>query len=310
MRQLIEHDNVVAILGNVGAPCAVTAVPIANETKTPLIGYVTGGAILRKTPPDHYVVNYRASLNEEATAIVEGFIHSGRINPEEIAFFTQRDTFGDSFFDGGIAALQKHGLERDSKVAHARYERNSIAIKRGLSELLLFERPIKAIALGAAGPPAVEFIREARKAGYDGLFATVSFVDAYYLAQQLGSDGDGVIVLQVVPHIQSDVPLAAKFRKAMQDRDSSIQNSFIAFEGYVIASMFCRALEQVNGPVTREKLITALLDLGTFDLGLGHNLKLTDNDHQACHRLWATVLEDGAVLEFDWSKLRGQESPR
>ena len=33
MRQLIEKDNVLAIIGNVGTPTAIVAVPVANEEK-------------------------------------------------------------------------------------------------------------------------------------------------------------------------------------------------------------------------------------------------------------------------------------
>ena len=303
MRSLIQDQGVVAILGNVGAPCAVTAVPIANETRTPLIGYVTGGSVLRKNPPDHYVVNYRASLSEEAAAIVNGFVSSGYIKPEEIAFFTQRDTFGDSFFDGGIGALKELGMTDTSRVVHARYERNSIAIQRGLSELLLAEQPIKAIAIGVVGPPTAEFVREARKAGFTGLFGAVSFVEASNLAQRLGSVGNGVIVVQVVPHVNADLPLVKEFHDAMQGKDDTYQNSFITFEGYIIGRIFCRALDDIKGTVDREKITNALLSLGDFDIGMGKTLQLKPDQHQASHWLWPTILHDGKVLEFDWRDL-------
>ena len=61
MRALIDERHVMAVLGNVGTPTAVVAVPIANEKHVPLIGAFTGAGILRKTPPDRYVVNFRAS---------------------------------------------------------------------------------------------------------------------------------------------------------------------------------------------------------------------------------------------------------
>ena len=107
MRQLIEQHQVVGILGNVGAPCAVVAVPIANQAQTPLIGYVTGGAVLRKNPPDRYVFNYRASLAEEVATLIDHFIQSG-IRPEQIAFLTQRDAYGDSVYNGGNEALKTY----------------------------------------------------------------------------------------------------------------------------------------------------------------------------------------------------------
>jgi branched-chain amino acid transport system substrate-binding protein len=64
MRQLIEREHVAAVIGNVGTPTAVAAIPIVNETHIPLVGCFTGAGNLRKTPPDRYVINYRASYAE------------------------------------------------------------------------------------------------------------------------------------------------------------------------------------------------------------------------------------------------------
>ncbi len=65
MRQLIEGENVLAVIGNVGTPTAVVAVPIAIESKTPFYGAYTGAGVLRRQPPNRYVINYRASYAEE-----------------------------------------------------------------------------------------------------------------------------------------------------------------------------------------------------------------------------------------------------
>ena len=121
MRQLIHEDNVLAVIGNVGTPTAVSAIPIAIKAKTPFFGAYTGGGVLRKSPPDRYVINYRASYAEETAAMVDALILEGGMRPDEIAFFTQRDAYGDAAFVGGIAALKEHGLESEIHVAHGRY---------------------------------------------------------------------------------------------------------------------------------------------------------------------------------------------
>ncbi len=43
------------------------------------------------------------------------------------------------------------------------------------------------------------FIRDARKAGFGGQFFNVSFVDTKALSDELGKQGAGVVVTQVVP---------------------------------------------------------------------------------------------------------------
>ena len=49
MRKLIEQDRVLAVIGNVGTPTAIAAVPIANEQKTLLFAPFTGAGVLRNT---------------------------------------------------------------------------------------------------------------------------------------------------------------------------------------------------------------------------------------------------------------------
>ena len=47
MRELIEKDNVLVIIGNVGTATAIAPVPLANEEKTLLFAPFSGGPILR-----------------------------------------------------------------------------------------------------------------------------------------------------------------------------------------------------------------------------------------------------------------------
>ena len=74
MRTLIDAEQVAVVIGNVGTPTAVAAVPIANASKTPFFGAFTGAGVLRKSPPDRYVINYRASYAEETGAMVDALI--------------------------------------------------------------------------------------------------------------------------------------------------------------------------------------------------------------------------------------------
>ena len=123
MRQLIEKDHVLAIIGNVGTPTAIVSVPLVNKLKTLLFAPFSGGPILRNDPPDRYVINFRASYAEETAAMLDALIDLAGLKPEEIAFFTQRDSYGDAGFTLGMAALQRHGLRDPRTVLHVGYER-------------------------------------------------------------------------------------------------------------------------------------------------------------------------------------------
>ncbi|VAW83400.1 ABC transporter, substrate-binding protein (cluster 4, leucine/isoleucine/valine/benzoate), partial [hydrothermal vent metagenome] len=90
MTKLIKNSSVLAVIGNVGTPTAQETVPLANRYKIPLIGAFTGANLLRKPTPDRFVINYRASYDEEMAMVVDALLDNN-VSAERIAFFTQND---------------------------------------------------------------------------------------------------------------------------------------------------------------------------------------------------------------------------
>jgi hypothetical protein len=110
MRQLLQRDKVLAVIGGVGTPTAIAAIPISDQQHTLYFAGIGGAGALRRNPPDHYVFNYRASYTEQVNAMIDALVDGAGLQAEDIAFFTQRDSFGDGGYDAGIAALKRHGL--------------------------------------------------------------------------------------------------------------------------------------------------------------------------------------------------------
>jgi ABC-type branched-subunit amino acid transport system substrate-binding protein len=304
MRRLIEKEQVLAVIGNVGTPTAIAAIPIANEQKTLLFAPFTGAGVLRKTPPDRYVINYRASYAEETAAMIDALIKIGHLKPKEIAFFTQRDGYGDAGFVGGIAALKRHGLKDENVVVHARYERNTLAIENALANILFASPPPRAVIMVGAYAPCAKFITLAKESGMEALFLNVSFVGSAPLARELGNKAPHVIVTQVVPHPQEKNLLIVKeYHEDLQKMDQPTTPTFGSLEGYIAARIFVKALENVQGQPTRENIIDALEGLKAFDIGLGKSLHLTAKKHQASHRVWPTILRNGQFVPFKWKDI-------
>ena len=304
MRKLIEKKQVLAVIGNVGTPTAIAAIPIANEQKTLLFAPFTGAGVLRKTPPDRYVINYRASYAEETAAMIDALIKIGHLKPKEIAFFTQRDGYGDAGFVGGIAALKRHGLKDENVVVHARYERNTLAIENALANILFASPPPRAVIMVGAYAPCAKFITLAKESGMEALFLNVSFVGSAPLARELGNKAPHVIVTQVVPHPQEKNLLIVKeYHEDLQKMDQPTTPTFGSLEGYIASRIFVKALKNVQGQPTRENIIDALERLKAFDIGLGKPLHLTAKKHQASHRVWPTILRNGQFVPFKWKDI-------
>lgn len=301
MRKLITEDKVLAVIGNVGTPTAVVAVPIANETKTLLFGAYTGAGVLRKSPPDRYVINFRASYEEETAAMVDAFLKAG-IKPEEIAFFTQNDGYGDAGYQGGVKALKEKGYANAEKLAHGRYTRNTVNVEDALATILAASP--KAIIMVGAYKPCAAFIKMAKELLPNTLYVNVSFVGSIPLAQELGPAGEGVIVTQVVPHFEADLKGVAQFREDLAKYSAGATAGFISLEGYLAARIFVEGVKQAGANPTRESIIDALEGLNNLDIGIGTPISFSKSNHQASHQVWPTIIKSGKFVSMDWASLK------
>jgi branched-chain amino acid transport system substrate-binding protein len=314
VRRLIEKDHVLAIVGDVGNSPAVVAVPLANDEKTPFFASFSGGSALRHIPPDRYVINFRAGYAEETAAMVGALIDIAGLKPEEIAFFTQRDSYGDDGFTLALAALQDHGLNDPRTILDLRYERNTLAVENAVAKLLLAENPPRAIVMLSAGAPGAKFIRLCRESDLNPLFLSVSFIDSDSLAVAMGQTDAQIIVTQVVPDpSDKSVPMAGEYQADLKAMNPLTVAGFVDFEGYIAARILTLALERIQGAITREGIVDALDGLGKFDVGVGQTLCLGPAQHQASHQVWPTFLQGGQFVPFQWSEIRALsqgETPR
>jgi branched-chain amino acid transport system substrate-binding protein len=135
MHALIDKENVLAVIGNVGTPTAQVTVPIGIEKKTLMFGFFTGAGLLRTKPPNRYVFNYRASYGQETAAMVQGLLARG-ILPYEIAIFAQDDAYGDAGYAGVMRGLEAAGNLPGQGLVQGRYERNTLDVEKALLDIV------------------------------------------------------------------------------------------------------------------------------------------------------------------------------
>ncbi|WP_251040775.1 MULTISPECIES: ABC transporter substrate-binding protein [unclassified Halomonas] len=301
-RQIIQEDEVLAAIGNVGTPTATVTIPIYNEYKTLLYGAFTGAGVLRKSPPDRYVINYRASYVQETAAMVDGLLEAG-VLPEEIAFFTQNDSFGDAGYNGATKALTAHGVDNIAALAHGRFTRGTRNVHQGLATIL--EAPVtpRAIIIVGTYGPAADFIREAKNDLPDAVFLNVSFVGSQALMDELGDQAEGVIITQVVPPLDADLPAVEAYREALDAHSSGSEPDFISLEGYLAAKLFVEGVKAAGANPDRDAIVDGLLGLGSIDIGLEEPVSLGPNDHQASDAVWPTIITNGRFESVVWANL-------
>lgn len=291
-KRLIDEDQVFALVGEVGTPTSKAVQPITTEEGVPFLGPFTGAAFLRD-PSLSNVVNVRASYDQETEAWIEHL--TGDLGLSRIAILYQDDSFGRAGLEGVTKALEKRGL---GLVAEGTYMRGTTAVKRAL--LAIRKGSPQAVVMVGAYKPCAEFIKLARTIGLDAVFVNISFVGSKPLAEELGQDGEGVVVTQVVP-LPEDVavPLVARYQRALKAANPDAEVGFVSLEGYVVGRLVVEALNQLGNPVTRTGLLSTIRDVGVFDLD-GITLSYGPDDNQGMDQVFLTVIQpDGSFKAVD-----------
>jgi branched-chain amino acid transport system substrate-binding protein len=285
-RKLLEAD-VAALFAYVGTPTSIAALPLATKAKVPFIAPFTGAMALR-LPFNRYAFHLRASYNDETALIVKQLHHVGIT---KVAVFYQNDAYGKAGLDGVQAALASLNLK---PVAVATVERNSLDVAAAVA------------SINAAGPEAVvqvsaykscaAYIRAARKAGYGGGFYNLSFVGTQALADELGKDGAGVVVSQVMPSpYVGNKAISREFADAVRKSNGAVQANFSSMEGYLSAKVLGEALRRSGGRGGADALINAMESINGQPFG-GFNVNFSKADHVASTYVEMTMLTgDGRV---------------
>ncbi len=300
MKQLYEKDQVFGIIGNVGTPTAVVAIPYSLERKMLFFGAFTGSNVLRNDPPDRYVFNYRASYAEETDAVVRYLVKIRRIPPKQIAVFAQQDSYGDSGFQGVAKAFRAMGAN-DAAILRLGYKRNTVDVDEAVNTLKAQKTPIKAVVMVGTYRACAKFIEKTRDAVPGMVYTNVSFVGSTALADELMLLGaryaSGVIVTQVVPAVSGYSSIVLEYKNALAKYFPGEAADYVSLEGYVAASVLIQGLKKAGPQLDTEKLVDTLEAMRELDLGLGAKLGFGRAEHQASHKIWGTAIDDNGKYQ-------------
>jgi ABC-type branched-subunit amino acid transport system substrate-binding protein len=291
-KKLIEDEKVFGLIGPVGTPTSAATQPIATAANVPFLGAFTGAGFLRN-PKFENVINVRASYDAETEAWVKHLTEDLKIS--KIAIFYQDDAFGRAGLSGFKKAMDKRKMEI---VTEATYERNTVAVKTGL--LTLKRAEPEAVVIVGAYKPVAEFIKLSRKIDFKPVFVNISFVGAGALAKELGPDGKGVIVSQVVPFPwDASLKVVADYQAAIKAADPKAEPDFVSLEGYLVGRLTIAALDKAGKDVTRTGLIKAIKETGSFDIG-GLPMTFSATKNEGLDKVFMTVIQaDGTFKSIE-----------
>jgi ABC-type branched-subunit amino acid transport system substrate-binding protein len=280
-------DDVFALFGYVGTPTSLAALPLVNEAKIPFFGPFTGAEALRD-PFSRYVFHLRGSYYDETALIVKQLTTLGL---NKIAVFYQNDAYGKAGLEGVNRALKALKLE---PVATGTVERNTVDVAKSVSDIV--SKQPNAVVQISAYKSCAAFIREARKAGYGGTFFNVSFVGTQALADELGREGHGIMVSQVMPFpFSTTTPISREYLEAVKKAGGDATANYSSIEGYLAAKVLTEGLRRAGKAPSRDQLIAGLESISNSSFG-GFNVNFGPRNHVASKFVdLSMITEDGKV---------------
>jgi len=322
-RRLIDQ-GVFAMLGNVGTPTAKVSLPILAKAGVPAVGFFTGAGLLRPGVGD--VLNFRASYVQETARVINSALSAG-MHPQEVCAYVQNDSYGMAGVEGIKEALSGHPGTADvvallDRVIHMQgddparnnlgpvgvYERNTLSSREGYLSLKNWERSAGTrcrlvVSVGTYAAVA-RFVAYSRYKGDDWLVSAVSFTGADNFRNTLHEFNvrdDRVLMTQVVPPLDSSLPIVTEARAALGDRFG-----YVSLEGYIVGRMLLHILNGIKGDITRESFLAAargaVFDLGGLHIDFSHG-------NQGSDFVLLTRLDGNryrVMTDADWSRLLAQ----
>ncbi len=277
-QKLLTDENALVLFGYAGEHAIKAALPIIEKAKVPFVAAASGDQNLRE-PFNRYFFNIRASYMEETERMVDQYVRRG-VN--KIALFYQNDPYGRA----GLAGVDKALRDRKSSIhIFGSADRNSTNVASAAQSIN--KAGSQAVIIAAGARTAAAFIKEMKKLGSTAQYFVLSTAGAKTLAAQLGDDGRGVAVSQVVPLPTSEgEPLGREYLKHIGGLANA---SFASLEGYIGARVLVEGLKRAGKAPTRDSLVDALEKLGSLDLA-GYKVKFGPGNHNGSSLVELTVI--------------------
>lgn len=298
-QKLINEDKVFALFNFVGTPTVIKAVPMIESAQVPLLGIGSGAEVFR-SPVKKYIFNLRASYHQEIDASIKGLV--GELGLKRIAVFYQYDDYGFDGLKGAEISLAKYGL---TPVATASYQRGTLDVEAALK--VIKQSGAEAVVMVSVYGPAAKFIKLAKAENFKPIFQNLSFTGSEALAKELGADGDGVLITQVVPP-----PTEKNSLSGVNDYIDDLikyypehSPTFSGLEGFVDAEILVEALHRAGPMPNRQTFIKTLESISNYPIGLDSSVSFSQTEHQGVQETYLTYIKDGKFNLFnDWQQFK------
>src|SRR5436189_2267172 len=287
-RVLREQRGVIALIGYASAPLRLPALPVVEKGKVAFVGPFTGAEPMRSFRRNVY--NIRASYADELEKIVDFYTTTG---VKKFSVIHYDDAVGKENLAAVEVALTKRGLKAASI---GTLKRNQTDLGAAVSDVVKAAPDV--VIATTLYKTTGDFIKSAKKAGSGAQFASTSFVGASALAGELGDQGMGVVVSQVVPpYARNSIPIVREYQAAIETSPGKKEYSFTSLESYIGAKVLVEAIRRAGVNPTREGLLKTLDSIQNFNVG-GYLVDFSPSNHNGSKFVELTAISKAGRFAY------------
>jgi branched-chain amino acid transport system substrate-binding protein len=254
-KKLLEQ-GVFSLFGYSGSAQVTAIYPQIKDTEILLFAPMAAADEFRGSMYAN-VYSVRPGYAEEAAAITR---HAETLGAKRLGILHSSDSESLAALDSAVRTMPSLGA---NVVANAAVNSGSVA---NSVDKVMAAKPESILVIGDANG-AASAVRDLRAKGFRGPIYGFSNTGESLLAEELGPEGAGVVVVRVVP--KSDTAKVAVVRELMADAVAAKAGkpNVYMLEGYIAARVYAEALKRVPKDPSRAKFKKAIGSLDDVSVG-------------------------------------------
>lgn len=282
--ELLENRDVLALYGFASATLSLDALPQAEKKGVAFFAPFSGANPVRTNSPVLFTV--RASYGEEMEKMLNFWTSLGLTRVSVIHY---DDEVGKQNLDVVTQHLKKSNLAPQAMPL----KRNAQITKADVQKLLA-QNPQFLLNTALSGA-AAQIQKELVGMGRIIPTSSLSFVGADQFIAAAGATSAGVSIAQVVPSPTAQIPAVRECAQALEAAGIKTSMNTTHLEACFGAKVLTEGLRRARKPVTRQSLLEALANLGSYDLG-GYKITFANGvQHGSKFVELAMVTRDGKL---------------
>jgi branched-chain amino acid transport system substrate-binding protein len=253
---LLENRDVLALFGFASATLSLDALPQAEKKGVAFVGPFSGANPVRTNSPVLFTV--RASYGEEMEKMLNFWTSLGF---KRVSVIFYDDEVGKQNLDVVSQYLKKINL-----APQALPLKRNAQIGKAEIDALLAQQPEVLVNTALSGA-AAQIQKELVSRGKMIPTSSLSFVGADQYIAAAGPASAGVSIAQVVPSPTSQIPAVRECALALEAAGLKTPMNTTHLEACFGAKVLVEGIRRAKKPVSRQSMLDALANLGSFDLG-------------------------------------------